>query len=105
MRTTACAIDKLSDAQIERWNALLVAMPQARSAFLSHAFCRAVNKVRGDVFVIHLESAGEGEGFLPVQIRKGRSLLGHAEKVAGGMSDFFGVAGDLRARIDPDELL
>ena len=105
MRITARSIENLSGARVQRWNALLLAMPQIRSAFLSHAFCRAVHNVRGGVSVIHLESANGEEGFLPVQMRRGRSLLGHAEKVAGGMSDYFGVVGDLRMRVDPDALL
>ena len=104
MRITAEAIDGLSSDEIARWNALLLAMPEVRSAFLSHDFCRAVHNLRGGVRVIHLESA-EGDGFLPVQIRKGRSLLGHAEKVAGTMSDFFGVVGNLREAVDPEALL
>jgi CelD/BcsL family acetyltransferase involved in cellulose biosynthesis len=105
MRITASPIELLSHAHVERWNALLAAMPQPRSAFLSHTFCRVVNKVRGGVLVVHFESENGEEGFLPLQIRKGRSLLGHAEKVAGGMSDFFGVVGNLRSRVDPDALL
>ncbi len=105
MRITAKAIDGLSSGEIERWNALLIAMPEVRSAFLSHDFCRAVHNLRGGVRVIHFEGAEGGEGFLPVQLRKGRSLLGHAEKVSGSMSDFFGVVGNLRDAIDADALL
>ncbi len=105
MHVTASPIDALSPALIGRWNALLAAMPQPRSAFLSHTYCHAVNKVRGGVFVIHLAGENDEEGFLPVQIRAGRSLLGHAEKVSGGMSDFFGVVGNLRTPVDPDSLL
>jgi CelD/BcsL family acetyltransferase involved in cellulose biosynthesis len=105
MRNTSVAIDQLTDAQIERWNELLVSASRLRSAFLSHAFCRAVNDVRGGVFVAHLQEADGGEGFLPFQIRRGRAFLGHAEKVGGGMSDFFGLVGDLRARIDSEQLL
>jgi len=105
MRITVSPIHALPPALVARWNALLADMPQPRSAFLSHTFCEAVNKVRRGVFVIHLAGQHGEEGFLPVQIRTGRSLLGHAEKVAGGMSDFFGVVGNLRARVDPDALL
>ena len=105
MRITAKAIDGLSSGEIERWNALLVAMPQVRSAFLSYDFCKAVHNVRGGVRVIHLEGPKGEEGFLPVQLRKGRFLLGHAEKVAGTMSDFFGVVGNLREAVDPDALM
>jgi len=105
MRITASPIDTLSNAHVERWNALLAAMPQPRSAFLSHTFCQAVNKVRGGVLVVHFAGENGEEGFLPLQIKKGRSLLGHAEKVAGGMSDFFGVVGNLRSRVDSEALL
>lgn len=105
MRITAKAIDELSGDEIERWNRLLVAMPQVRSAFLSYDFCKAVHNLRGGVLVIRLESTTGGEGFLPVQLRKGRSFLGHAEKVAGTMSDFFGVVGNISEAVDPEVLL
>ncbi len=75
-----------------------------RSAFLSHAFCRAVNKVRGGVSVVHLRNDPDEEGFLRFKFGAA-ACCGHGEKVAGGMSDFFGVVGKLRSRVDADILL
>jgi CelD/BcsL family acetyltransferase involved in cellulose biosynthesis len=97
-------IDELPQRLVGRWNELLAHSP-VRSAFLSHAFCDAVQKVRGGVFVLHIESGNGGEGFLPFQIRAGRALLGHAEKVGGSMSDYFGIIGNLEGPLDPHELL
>jgi CelD/BcsL family acetyltransferase involved in cellulose biosynthesis len=105
MSVTLCAIDALSDSQTSRWNELLLTASPVRSAFLSHAFCKAVNDVRGGVNVLHIREQDGGEGFLPFQIRSGRSLLGHGEKPGAGMSDFFGVVGNLQKRYSANELL
>src|SRR5262249_48322871 len=104
MPITVHSIDALSTRQIGKWNELLTSLP-CKSAFLSHSFCMVVNAVRGGVFVLHVRERDGGEGFFPLQIRRGRSLLGHAEKVGGSMSDFFGIVGNLRMQLDSDELL
>lgn len=104
MPIKAYAIEDISKAQIDRWDALLVASP-VNSAFLSYSFCRAVADARGGVTVLHIQEDAEGEGFLPLQLRAGRSLLRHGENVARGMSDFFGIAGNLKSEIGADELL
>jgi CelD/BcsL family acetyltransferase involved in cellulose biosynthesis len=105
MRITTQAIDGLSSSEIERWNGLLAGMAEVRSTFLSHDFCKTVHDLRGGVRVIHFESPEGKEGFLPIQLKKGRSLFGHGEKVGGTMSDFFGIVGNLREPVDPDALL
>jgi CelD/BcsL family acetyltransferase involved in cellulose biosynthesis len=98
-------IDRLPDPDILRWNELLVFASPVKSAFLSYAFAKAVQDVRGDVIVICIRGNRGEEGYLPVQMRRGRKFLGHAEKVAGGMSDFFGMVGSPAIRLDPEELL
>ena len=104
MPISVYAIDALSTQQIATWNQLLLSSP-LKSAFLSHAFCEAVNAVRGGVFVLHSIEEDGAEGFLPFQMRRGRSLLGHAEKVGAGMSDFFGAVGTFRMTHHPKGLL
>ena len=104
MPATAYAIDNLSGEQVARWSELLLLSP-FKSAFLSHSFCKAVHAVRGGVYVVHIREQDGVEGFLPFQIRRGRSLLGHAEKVGASMSDFFGIAGNLRMEHDATEFL
>jgi CelD/BcsL family acetyltransferase involved in cellulose biosynthesis len=97
-------IADLPERLVGRWDELLAQSP-VRSAFLSHAFCAAVEGVRGGVFVLHIQEGDGAEGFMPFQIRKGRALLGHAEKVGGSMSDYFGIVGNLRGPLDTDEIL
>src|SRR5580698_3590872 len=105
MPITVHTIETLAASQIEKWNELLLSASPVRSGFLSHAFCRAVNDVRGGVNVMHIREEGGGEGFLPFQVRSGRSVFGHAENVGAGMSDFFGAVGNLQRDIDANELL
>lgn len=103
MHVTRYDISSLSDAQIALWDKLLL-NSEVSSPFLSYGFCRAVDDVRGGVRVLHLHDH-ESEAFLPYQIRRGRGLLGHAEKVGGTMSDWFGAAGRVVSRIDSARLL
>lgn len=104
MTPSLYSIDSLPERLVHRWNELLHELP-VKSAFLSHAFCAAVQKVRGGVFVLHIIGDKDEEGFLPFQMKTGRRFLGHAEKVAGSMSDYFGFIGNLGAAVDPDDLL
>lgn len=105
MSVSPYRIDALPAPMIGRWNELLLSQPSAKSAFLSHAFCRAVHGSRGGVGVLHIECEDGAEGFLPFQLRSGRGVFGHAENVGAGMSDFFGVVGNLRQDLDMSELL
>ena len=103
MKAELYSIASLPARLVRRWDEMLHLSP-IRTAFLSHAFCAAVEQVRGSVFVLHIRNMDE-EGFLPFQIRRGRVWLGHAEKVGGSMSDFFGTIGTLRTPIQSDQLL
>jgi CelD/BcsL family acetyltransferase involved in cellulose biosynthesis len=105
MHITVFPIDRLPDADIVRWNALLARSSPVKSAFLSYAFAKAVQDVRGGVSVIRMRGDGGEEGYLPIQIRRGRKFLGHAEKVGAGMSDFFGMIGSPTIIFDADDLL
>lgn len=97
-------IDALSPAQIGTWNRLLTVSP-ARSPFLSHAFCRAVDEVRGGVRVLEINSDDAGAGFLPFQIRRGRAWLRHGEQVGGPLADHFGIVGNITTSLDSQWLL
>ena len=104
MRARVYDIDALSSTQIAAWNELLSLLP-SRTAFLSHAFCLAIHDVRGNVRVVEIHGDRGEIGFLPFQVRRGRSLLGHGEQVGGHMSDHFGMVGNISAAIDPEWLL
>lgn len=104
MRARVYDIDALSSAQVGAWDELLCRLP-VRTAFLSHAFCRAIHDVRGNVRVVEIRGDTGEIGFLPFQIRRGRSLLGHGEQVGGHMSDHFGMIGNISTAIDPQWLL
>ena len=64
MPITVHAIDALSSLQIARWNEILLTSP-FKSAFLSHAFCKTVDAVRGGVFVLHFREQDGAKGFFP----------------------------------------
>lgn len=104
MTATLYGIAELPARLVGRWDELL-SQSSVKSAFLSYAFCAAVETVRGGVFVLHVREGDGAEGFMPFQIRKGRALLGHAEKVGGSMSDYFGIVGNLRGPLDTNEIL
>jgi CelD/BcsL family acetyltransferase involved in cellulose biosynthesis len=105
MHTELHSIDALSGEQIELWNRLLASNLAVRSPFLSYDFCRAVHDLRGGVRVLVIRDDLNGTGFLPFQLRKGRGLLQHAEKVGGSLSDYFGIVGSLRGELNADDLL
>ncbi len=101
---SVCDIDALTAHQVEAWNELLGTSP-VRSPFLSHTFCRLVHDARGGGRVLQLKEDNGALGFLPFQMRKGRDLLGHGEKVGGGLSDMFGIVGAPHADLDARDLL
>jgi CelD/BcsL family acetyltransferase involved in cellulose biosynthesis len=105
MRAALYRIEELPAEVVQRWDHLLKTASPVRTAFLSPAFSRAVNEVRGGVRVLMLEDEEGRSAFLPFQLRQGRALLGHAEKAGSSMSDFFGLVSDLPGRLDAETLL
>ncbi len=87
-------IDRLTGRDAMRWQDLLQRQAAA-SPFLSYGFCRTVHDVRGGIWVLVTEQAGEAVGFLPFELRPGGFLLGHAGKVGRGMSDAYAPVGAL----------
>jgi CelD/BcsL family acetyltransferase involved in cellulose biosynthesis len=104
VQATLHDIEALSLGQIETWNGLLAGLP-TRSPFLSYAFCRAVHEARGGVRVLAIRGTNGEAGFLPFQIRRGRSLLRHGEQVGGSLSDQFGIIGNVSMSFDSQSLL
>ncbi len=104
MNATLYSIGSLPEKLVLRWNELLATLV-LKSAFLSYSFCTAVERVRGGVFVLHIQTADGAEGFLPFQHTKGRRLFGHAAKVGGSLADYFGVIGNIQGALDVAELL
>lgn len=96
--------DTLPRAQVESWDNQLLRLP-VRSPFLSAAFCRAVDAARGGGRVLEITADDGSQAFLAYQFRAGRSLLGHAEKPGGKLSDMFGVVGTVRTVLDNEALL
>lgn len=96
MEVAKYQISHLPKILLDRWERFLTADQPFSSPFFSPAFCSAVDVARGGVHVLHLRDDDGMEGFLPFQYRKGRGLLGHAEKVGAHMSDYFGVVGNIR---------
>ena len=82
----------MPSAAIASWDRLL-RESDFQSPFLSHAFCLAAGRVRGDVYVLQVKGRNGEQAFLPYQYRKGRRFLGQGEKAGGHMSDHFGVIG------------
>jgi CelD/BcsL family acetyltransferase involved in cellulose biosynthesis len=105
MRATLRNFADLSREQIQSWDHLLEYSTTPASPFLSYAFSRAVHDARGGGRVLLIDANGGTVGFLPFQIRPGRRLLGHAEKIGGAMSDMFGIVGTIRSHLDAESLL
>lgn len=91
---------------VQRWRAITAEDPLFESPFYSVDFVQAVAQVHPDVRVAVLRQGQEMRGFLPFQFtgRWGR-FLGAAERVGGGMSDYFGLIAAPGARLHPKELL
>lgn len=105
MRISLKKLSELAGEEIRQWDHLLEHATPYTSPFLSHAFCRAVDEVCGNVKVLQFETPDRIAGFLPFQLRKGRSLLGHAQKVGAEMSDCFGAIGMSGVQFGPEEIL
>jgi CelD/BcsL family acetyltransferase involved in cellulose biosynthesis len=104
LEATLRNIGDLTSSEIAGWNNLLRQSAE-RSAFLSHGFCRAVEDVRGNVRALIIRDEKVDPSFFAFQIRRGRSLLGHAEQVGGNISDHFGFVGSPSRILDSKWLL
>jgi CelD/BcsL family acetyltransferase involved in cellulose biosynthesis len=105
LRILKCRPDELGGDQIQLWEHFLQTGTHGGSPFMTYEFAKAVQDVRGNAFVLDIETASKARGFLPIQMRTGLSGLGHAEKLGSSMSDYFGIVGNIHEPLDQDELL
>ena len=75
-------------------------------AFLSYPYALAAEKVFGNVRVCRIEAAGEPIIFFPFQYRSFfHRLFGIGQRIAGELSDYYGIIAKPEIKIDPRELL
>jgi CelD/BcsL family acetyltransferase involved in cellulose biosynthesis len=103
MSATVYNIDQLPARLVEGWDEALQFRTPVRTPFLSYLFCKMVARVKGGVSVLVIDDGANGASYLPFQMK--RHLLGHAEKVGGDISDYFGFVGQSPTDRDPPELL
>ena len=103
MSATVYNIDQLPAKHVEGWDDALRCRTPIRTPFLSYLFCKLVAGVKGGVSVLVIDDGADDASYLPFQMK--RHLLGHAEKVGGEISDYFGFVGQAPADRDHAELL
>ena len=94
----------MTPRQIDAWNKLHEQESALGSPFTTYGFCRAVDEVRGNVFVSILENRGEVQAIFPFE-RQYRLIPGIARKPGGHLSDSFGIIGGARRPLNGQELL
>jgi CelD/BcsL family acetyltransferase involved in cellulose biosynthesis len=94
----------LTACQIEQWHQLHARETALRGPFTTYEFCRAVDKVRGAVFVAILQDGDEVQAIFPFE-RHSRLIPGIAQKPGGHLSDCFGIIGGMRHPLNKRELL
>ena len=104
MRWSTLKIQDLTLNQIETWHRLHGQETTLRSPFTTYEFCRAVDKVRGNVFVSILENRGEIQAIFPFE-RSYRLIPGIARKPGAHLSDCFGIIGGARHLLNEREIL
>lgn len=97
-------IGDLTARQIDVWHQLHAQETALRSPFTTYEFCRAVDKVRGTVFVSILHDGDEIQAILPFE-RNYRLIPRIAQKPGGHLSDCFGIIGGMHHPLDKQQLL
>jgi CelD/BcsL family acetyltransferase involved in cellulose biosynthesis len=104
MTWSTFSFDDLTPYQIEAWRGLHAKDAILRSPFTTYEFCKAVQKIRGRVFVSILENRGEIQAIFP--FRRPYSLLpGIGEKPGGHLSDYFGIIGSNHLTLNEQAVL
>ena len=101
-----CAPSALRPEEITAWQQLCATGPTLASPFYTVHYARAVEAagVRVNVCVIYRDQLPCA--FLPFQFATARDrMLGVAEPVGGGMTDYFGLVAAAEVRIQPAQLL
>ena len=97
-------LENLTARQIEMWHRLHAQETALRSPFTTYEFCRAVNQVRGTVFVSILRDGDQIRAIFPFE-RNCRLISRIARKPGGHLSDCFGIIGGTPHPVDKLELL
>src|SRR5690349_9409225 len=96
----------LSAAEIDAWNRFNSEVAGLTVAFLTHPFALAAEKSFPNVYVCRVTDRGRPVMFFPIQFRSpAHRWLGIGERLAGELSDYFGIVGDKGAWISPQTLL
>jgi CelD/BcsL family acetyltransferase involved in cellulose biosynthesis len=97
---------ELSATDIAVWDHFNIATQAQTVAFLSYPYALAAEKVFGNVRVCRIEADGQPVVFFPFQYY---SLLhrffGIGQRIAGELSDYYGVVAKPECKITPNELL
>jgi CelD/BcsL family acetyltransferase involved in cellulose biosynthesis len=97
---------ELSATDIAVWDHFNIASPAQTMAFLSYSYALAAEKVFGNVRVCRIEAGGEPVVFFPFQYRSLiHRLFGIGQRIAGELSDYYGVVAKPNCKIAPRELL
>jgi CelD/BcsL family acetyltransferase involved in cellulose biosynthesis len=96
---------ELSDADVAAWNNFNSTCPEP-VAFLSYPYALAAEKSFPNVRVCRVQHDGRPVIFFPFQFKSfAHRWLGIGERLAGELSDYFGIVAERDARIDPKTLL
>ena len=96
---------ELSDDDIAAWNGFS-SIPDLSVAFLSHPYALAAERSFPNVRVCRVRRDGQPIIFFTFQFKSvAHRWLGIGERLAGELSDYFGIVGEKAARIDPRTLL
>lgn len=88
--------DQLTDIDVQMWARFQSADPALASPYFSHAYFKAVNRVRPGVKVLRFHERGRIAAYWPM--RKGP--FGTARPTAGSMEDLHGIIAHPKARLD-----
>jgi CelD/BcsL family acetyltransferase involved in cellulose biosynthesis len=96
----------LSEEEIAAWDQFNSEIPDLAVAFLSYPFALAAEKSFPRVRGCRVRSAGRPVLFFPFQFKSlAHQWFGIGERLAGELSDYFGVVGSRAMQIDPQTLL
>ena len=96
----------MSQAASRAWSRFNSEVPDLSVAFLSYHYVLAAEKSFPDVRVCRVRSDGRSVLFFPFQFKSSaHRWFGIGERLAGEMSDYFGIVGDKAVQIDPQALL
>jgi CelD/BcsL family acetyltransferase involved in cellulose biosynthesis len=97
---------ELSDADVAAWNNFNSTCSDMPVAFLSYPYALAAEKSFPNVRVCRVQRNGRPVIFFSFQFKSvAYRWLGIGERLAGELSDYFGIVGERDVRIDPKTLL